>query len=153
MENNYEQPTDEWLRTIDVHELLPQREPFVMIGSLTHFDRVSTVTSTTVRDDNIFVDGGVFSPSGLMENVAQTCAARIGYINKYILKKGIQIGYIGAMRDFDILVRPVVGDTIVTTVNVEEEVFGMILATATITRHDEVIATTNMKIAVKDDDK
>ena len=53
--------TEEFLRQIDVHELLPQQEPFVMIGRLTHFDEVRTVAETTIAADNIFVDNG-FSP-------------------------------------------------------------------------------------------
>ena len=62
-----------------------------MISRLTHFDMVRTVTETEVSAQNIFVEEGRFSASGLIENIAQTCAARIGYVNKYILKKGIQI--------------------------------------------------------------
>ena len=61
--------TEEFLRQIDVHELLPQQEPFVMIGRLTHFDEVRTVSETTIAADNIFVDNGFFSASGLIENV------------------------------------------------------------------------------------
>ena len=90
-----ENPSESNLRAIDIHELLPQQEPFVMIGSLVYFDKTLTVTETKVQRDNIFVDGNRFSASGLMENIAQTCAARIGYVNKFILKKGIQLGFIG----------------------------------------------------------
>ena len=43
--------TEEFLRQIDVHELLPQQEPFVMIGRLTHFDEVRTVSETTIAAD------------------------------------------------------------------------------------------------------
>ena len=82
-----ENPTEQDLRQIDIHELLPQQEPFVMIGTLIHFNHTCTVTETEIKSDNIFVDNGCFSASGLMENIAQTCAARIGYVNKYILKK------------------------------------------------------------------
>lgn len=42
----------------------------------------------------------------MIENIAQTCAARIGYVNKYILKKGIQIGVIAAVRDLKFLAHP-----------------------------------------------
>ena len=66
-----ENPSEDALRSIDVHELLPQQEPFVMIGTLVHFDRKLTVTETVVREGNIFVDGRCFSASGLMENIAQ----------------------------------------------------------------------------------
>ena len=101
-EMDYTQPAESFLRSIDVHELLPQQEPFVMISRLTHFDKLRTVTETIISEDNIFVENGCFTASGLMENIAQTCAARIGYVNKYILKKGIQIGFIGAIRNMQI---------------------------------------------------
>ena len=142
--------SEEMFRTIDIHELLPQQEPFVMIGSLVHFDKTLTITETEVRQDNIFVDEGNFSASGLMENIAQTCAARIGFVNKYILKKGIQLGFIGAVRNFEVLELPKVGDVIPTRVEVKEEVFGMTLADAIITCGEKVLVTSEMKIAVKE---
>lgn len=139
------------LGTIDIHTLLPQQEPFVMVGRLVHIDEVITATETTIKADNIFVENGCFTATGLMENIAQTCAARIGYVNKYILKRGIQIGYIGAIRQFQVLRLPKVGETIYTTVQVEEEVFGMTLANATISNDKGVVATCEMKIAVKEE--
>ena len=142
--------SEEMFRTIDIHELLPQQEPFVMIGSLVHFDKTLTITETEVRQDNIFVDEGNFSASGLMENIAQTCAARIGFVNKYILKKGIQLGFIGAVRNFEVLELPKVGDVITTRVEVKEEVFGITLADAIITCGEKVLVTSEMKIAVKE---
>lgn len=142
--------SEEMFRTIDIHELLPQQEPFVMIGSLVHFDKTLTITETEVRQDNIFVDEGNFSASGLMENIAQTCAARIGFVNKYILKKGIQLGFIGAVRNFEVLELPKVGDVITTRVEVKEEVFGMTLADAIITCGEKVLVTSEMKIVVKE---
>ena len=145
-------PSEQFLRQIDIHTLLPQQEPFVMIGRLVHFDKTVTTTETTIMADNIFVENGRMTASGLMENIAQTCAARIGYVNKYILKKGIQIGFIGAVRNFEIIQLPQVGDVVVTRVEVKEEVFGMMLAEATITCGGQTIVSTEMKIAVKDAD-
>lgn len=146
-------PPKEFLSGIDIHELLPQKEPFVMISRLVHFDKQRTVTETIIDEDNIFVENGFLSSSGMIENIAQTCAARIGYINKYILKKGIQIGFIGAIRNMEISNLPKVGDMITTTVDVIEEVFGMILAKAIITCSGMKILDTEMKIAVKEGGK
>ena len=42
MEIDYKEPLDSFVEQIDVHELLPQREPFIMIGSLCHFDMART---------------------------------------------------------------------------------------------------------------
>lgn len=142
--------SEDFLRQLDVHELLPQQEPFVMIGTLAHFDEVRTVTETTISADNIFVDDGRFSASGLIENVAQTCAARIGFVNKYILGNGIQIGVIGAVRKLVINSLPAVGQTITTTVEIVSEVFGMTLAKATVTCDGEELLTTEIKISVRE---
>lgn len=142
-------PLEQDLRKIDVHELLPQQEPFVMIGSLIHFDKRVTITETEVKAGNIFVDNGCFSASGLMENIAQSCAARIGYVNKYILKKSVQLGFIGAVRNFDIISLPKIGDVITTKIEIKEEVFGMTLASAIIKSNGKILATTDIKIAVK----
>lgn len=148
-QTNATEPTETFLRDIDIHTLLPQQEPFVMVGQLVHFDNVLTATETTIAPENIFVEQGAFTPSGLMENIAQTCAARIGYVNKYILQKGIQIGVIGAIRGFSVEDLPRVGETIRTEVTVEQEVFGMILASATVSGPRGRVAECTMKIAIR----
>lgn len=140
-----------FLRQIDVHNLLPQQEPFIMIGCLAYFDERRTVTETTINEDNIFVDGVFFSASGLIENIAQTCAARIGFVNKYIRKKGIQIGFIGAIRNLEVNCLPKIGEMITTTVDVVEEIFGMTLAHAQVTCGEETFVTTDIKIALKEE--
>jgi len=147
---NTEQPTEEFLRGIDIHELLPQQEPFVMISSLVRFDMQTTVTETVVSADNLFVEDGVFTAPGIVENIAQTCAARIGYVNKYILKKGIQLGFIGAIRDLKVKQLPKVGDTITTTISVIDSVFGMTLVDAVVLNNGADVASAQMKIAVKE---
>lgn len=81
---DYTHPTETFLRSIDIHTLLPQQEPFVMIGTLTAFTERTIATETVVRADNLFVVDGQLSAPGLIENIAQTCAARIGYANVYI---------------------------------------------------------------------
>ena len=53
-----------------------------MIDRMTRFDWTSNTTELTVREDNLFYEDGRLTSSGLIENIAQTCAARIGYINK-----------------------------------------------------------------------
>ena len=135
------------LENIDIHELLPQREPFVMVGRLDHFDMERTSTVTPIIESNIFVEDGMFTASGVVENIAQTCAARIGYVNKYMLKKGIQLGFIGAIRNLKLYRFPKVGEEIETSIITIEEIFGMTLVYAIVKVNDEVIAESEMKIA------
>ena len=136
---------------IPLGELIPQRPPFVMIDKLVSCDMVVTVTELKVCEDNIFVADGRFTAEGLMENIAQTCAARMGYIN---LSKGekVKIGVIGAVNSFDIFQTPKVGEHIVTTIEVVEELFQITLVKAFVRCGDETIAQANMKIALMDMD-
>lgn len=138
------------LEKIDIHELLPQQEPFVMVGKLVHFDMERTTTMTPIDETNIFVENGVFTASGVVENIAQTCAARIGYVNKYILKKSIQLGFIGAIRNLKLNRLPKVGEEIETSIVTIEEIFGMTLVHATVKVGEEVIAESEMKIALSE---
>lgn len=140
---------EEFLRTVAVHGILPQQEPFVMIDKLVHFEMNTSTTETMVKETNIFVDDGCFSASGMMENIAQTCAARIGFYNKYILHNEVQIGFIGAISKYMIHKLPKVGQMISTKVDILEEIFGMTLAQATITCDGEVIVTAEVKLAVR----
>ena len=141
--------TEEYIRSIDVHTVLPQQEPFVMIDTMTHFEMMTSTTETEIREANIFVDGGLFSASGMMENIAQTCAARVGFYNKYILKKDVQVGFIGAIRNYVVHELPQVGSTITTRVDILEEIFGMTLANAEITCEGRTIATAEIKLSVR----
>ena len=140
---------DEFIRSIDVHTVLPQQEPFVMIGCMTHFEMTTSTTETLIREDNIFVDNGCFSASGMMENIAQTCAARVGYYNKHILHKDVQVGFIGAVRNYSIKALARVGQIITTKVDIVEEVFGMTLANAEVRCGEQLLATAEIKLSVR----
>ena len=134
---------------IDVHTLLPQQEPFVMIDRLIHYDPVKTVTTLQVRADNIFADDGHLSVAGLNENIAQTCAARMGYIS-FSSGDRVKIGVIGAITGFSVSRTPLVGEVLTTTIDVVQEVFQVTLVHATVKVGDEVIAETDLKIALQD---
>ena len=137
------------LEDIDIHELLPQQEPFVLVDCLTSFDEHCTTTRFTIREDHLMVENGRLMTCALAENMAQTCAARLGYANKYIHKKDIQIGFIGAVKDMVIHDTPMVGDTLLTTIDMLQELMNITLAEATIRCNDRIIATAQLKIALK----
>ena len=139
------------IQDIPLKELIPQRPPFVMIDRLVSSDAVFSVTELEVRPDNLFVDNGRMTAAGLVENIAQTCAARIGYIN---LNRGetVKIGVIGSISNLNIARTPKVGEHLVTTIKLLEEVFQVTLVEAMVKSDDEVLAQCNMKIALTDMD-
>jgi len=137
------------LETIDVLDLLPQRPPFIMIDKLVFSDEVVTTTKFLVRSDNIFMEGDVLNACALVENIAQTCAARMGYIN-YVNHEKVRIGFIGSVRNLNIL-RPVrLGELLTTSIEVKEEVMQLTLVEASVRVGDETVVTAEMKIALSD---
>ena len=136
---------------ISMRELIPQRPPFVMIDKLLSFDMVSTVTQLEIRDDNVFCKEGRLSAEGLMENIAQTCAARIGYINM-TKNETVKIGVIGSVNNYEIFRLPKVGEVIITTIEMMEEMFQVTMVKAVVKCGEETLAQANMKIAIIDQD-
>lgn len=134
-------------KEIPILELLPQRPPFVMVDHLTDYSDTHSACCLVVRPDTFFLEKGCLSAAGLIEHIAQTCAARLGYYNIYVLKAGIRLGFIGEVKDLNILRLPREGEQIETTITVVQEIFDVTLVSAEVRVGTEVIATTGLKIA------
>lgn len=135
---------------INIQELIPQQPPFVVVDALTHYDDVLTRTRLQVVSDNIFVENNALTEAGIIENIAQTCATRMGYINKYILKNEVKLGFIGAIKNFVIDELPKVGDILTTEIEIVSEVFALTLVNAKVEVGGKIIASCEMKISISD---
>jgi len=137
------------IQEIPIIQLIPQRPPFVMVDKVISFNITDAATVLRISEDNLFCDGKVFSSSGIIENMAQSCAARMGCLN---LMKGdtVKIGFIGDIRNCDILRHPLAGETLTTHVHIIEDVFHLTLADVTVKVADETVARARMKIALMD---
>ena len=143
------EPTN--LEQIDVLTLLPQRPPFVMIDALTSLDEQHTTSRLTVRAGHLFLEpNGTLNPCALVENMAQTCAARLGYVNTYIHKGPVRLGFIGGIKHLEVLRPARLGETLTTHVAVVQEVLQTTLVHCTVSVGSEVIATGDLKIALTD---
>ncbi|MBR4560609.1 MAG: pseudouridylate synthase [Bacteroidales bacterium] len=137
------------LQDIPLKELIPQRPPFVMIDKMMSFNMTVTETQLEVRADNVFCKEGRLTAEGLMENIAQTCAARMGYIN-LINNEAVKIGVIGSVNNYEVFRTPKVGEVILTSIEVIEEMFQITMVKAVVKCGDEMLAQSNMKIALMD---
>lgn len=126
---------------------IPQKPPFVMIGQLVGSDETTTSTTFQVRSDNIFVEDGVLSESALVENIAQTAAARAGYLVK---KENlpVMIGYIGAIKDLEIFILPKINDNLETEIVIKHQVFDVTLISGTVRCNGKLLAQCEMKIFI-----
>ena len=133
-------------------ELLPQRPPFVIVDRIADFNETTITTELLIKDNEIFIEDDKLSATGLIENIAQTCATRIGYIN-WLNNNAINIGYIGAVHDLNIYRRPKLGEKIQTTIESVVEIMNMTLVKAVVKCGDETLVEAEMKIAVSNKPK
>ena len=129
----------------NILDLIPQRAPIVMVDELLGIDHNMSRTRFTVCKKNIFVDNDILSECGLIEHIAQSAAARVGYVFKSN-DKSIPIGYIGSVNEFIMFAHPKVGDVIETSIEVVQEVFSVTLIQAHCYVGNTEIATCKMKI-------
>ena len=135
---------------INIEELLPQRKPFIMVDALTHLDETTTRTRLKVRAENILVENNELTESGVIENIAQSCATRMGYISKNVCSGEVKTGFIGSIKDLVFERLPKVGEELQTTIEVVNEVFNITLVKAKIEVGGKLTASCEMKISIID---
>ncbi|MDR0795056.1 MAG: pseudouridylate synthase [Tannerella sp.] len=141
------------LNEINILDLIPQRAPFILIDAITHYDPVVTKTVFTIPEDHIFCTAdGWMEEAGMIENIAQTCAVRMGYEEKTEKKRSgeIKIGFIGMIKTMEIIRNPLIGERLDTTIMIVESFFNTTLVETKIEVAGETIATCEMKIYLTD---
>lgn len=133
--------------SIKITDLIPQRSPFILVDKVLSCTITDAITEFVIRENNIFLDDLVLSPAGIIENMAQSCAARMGCINM-LRNEPIKLGFIGDIRDCHILRLPFCNETLITHVHIIEDVFNLTLASVVTKVNDEIVSTARIKIAL-----
>lgn len=129
----------------NILSLIPQQPPFVMIDQLVYSDETITRCSFTVKAGNVLTIGEQFTEAGLLENIAQTAAARAGYMAQQE-NKPVQAGYIGAVKNLEIFSLPLVYDELLTEIKIEDRVFDVTMISGKVWCREKLLAQCEMKI-------
>ncbi len=116
-----------------------------MIGEFIHSDEMVTRSGFTITKENIFAINGQFSEAGLMENIAQTAAMRAGYIAS-AENKPVEVGYIGAVTNFEVFNLPIIGDELVTEITIEGSVLDVQVISGKVWCNNKLMAQCGMKV-------
>lgn len=134
----------------ELYKLIPQRNPIVMVDTFFWADEESAETGLHVQSDNIFCEGGLLREPGMIEHVAQSAAAFAGYAS-FTKGEAPKLGFIGEVKKFKIDRLPKVGEFLYTRLRVLGEAAGVTLISAETKSGEEVLATCQMKIFIKED--
>lgn len=137
---------------VEIYNLIPQRPPIVMVDKFYGITGDSSYSGLTVGCDNIFCQDDKLQEPGIIEHIAQSAAARIGYIYN---QKGeaVPLGFIGSVDKLTIKELPEVGAELETEITVVQEVADITLIAANVKVNDVMIASCRMKIFLKRDGK
>ena len=119
-----------------------------MVDTLRSYSKSAAISSLTIQKDNIFFENSTLNEAGLVENMAQTVALHTGY--EYFLKgMDAPTGYIGAIKNVEILKLPLLNETISTEVRIIQEFMGVTLVEITVfSERNEKIASCQMKTVI-----
>lgn len=135
----------------DLLSLIPQRPPFVLVDKLVeHGDKVVT-SGFSIPADHVLTDaGGFLSEAGIIENFAQTIALYQGYD---YFQRGLPspVGYIGSIKNVEILALPQAGQELRTTVHILQEMMGVTMVKGEVRQGGQVIATGEMRTVIVDE--
>jgi len=142
----------------NIQAYLPQHPPFLMVDQLDFCNEKSASTSFLILADNVLVEHHIFSEAGLLENMAQTCAIHAGYsfaqhktnsLNTANENKS-PVGFIGAVKDFQLYHLPKVNDILSTTITIEHQFGNASVVRGEVMVNGIIAATTEMKIFLQD---
>jgi 3-hydroxyacyl-[acyl-carrier-protein] dehydratase len=131
----------------NISSVIPQRHPFIMIDNLVDATPTSFETDFTVRSENIFVKNNVLQEPALIENIAQTCAAGFGFIQKNSGEK-TGTGFIGAISKLEVHALPAVDSLIHTKARVMHQLENVFLVKGENFIGEEMLVECELKIVI-----
>lgn len=131
----------------EIDGILPQQPPFRFVGRVENYTPEETVVSFVVGDC-LMLENGHLCAAGIIEHMAQACAAREGYVSKYIKNMPVSLGFLGQVRKLQIHRLPKVGERLETQVKMIQEVFNITLCEVQVRVQGEVIACATLKNAI-----
>lgn len=118
-----------------------------MVDKILYSGETITRSSFLVKENNIFVENGILKEPGLLENIAQTAAARAGYISQ-MENKPVRLGFIGAIKNLQVTGFPKISDEIMTEITIENQIFDVSVISGKITCNETILAQCEMKIFI-----
>ncbi|TLV03561.1 hypothetical protein [Dyadobacter luticola] len=130
-----------------ITQYIPHREPFIMIDNLISATTERFESDLFVKEDNVLVENGFLQESGLIENIAQTCAASFGYLDREGEGEP-KVGFIGAISKLEVFGLPTVNSTIQTVVTPMHQLGNIYLVKGESFMEGRILLGCEMKIVV-----
>jgi 3-hydroxyacyl-[acyl-carrier-protein] dehydratase len=136
------------VKSENITNYIPQRAPVVMIHALVEVSDHHAITQLLIEEKNIFTESGYLTEPGLVENIAQTAAAQMGY-QCFVKNVPVPVGYIAAVKSLKIFAMPRINEVITTSVSIKHKVLDVTVAEGRIEQAGQLYCSCEMRIFVK----
>lgn len=140
-----------------IQTYLPQHPPFLMVDTLETIDEKSAMSTFRILSNNLLLESSdLFTEAGMIENIAQTAALQAGYHFSMLIKDkesvstNAPVGYIGAIKDFQIFHQPKIGDLLYTTIIIEHQIGHASVIKGEVKVGAQIAATGELKIFLQE---
>ncbi len=118
-----------------------------MIDKFISSDGITSISGLTVQASCVFCEEGFLSESGLVENMAQTAAAGVGFESKRMGTR-VPIGFIASIKNLEVISLPAVGTELRTEVTVINKVLDVTIINGSVSSNGRLYAQCEMRIFV-----
>ncbi|GGC16551.1 hypothetical protein GCM10011386_05490 [Parapedobacter defluvii] len=134
-----------------IGKLIPQQPPFVLVDTLIEYADDHLVSGFKIPKEHVLVNrDGFLTEAGVIEHFAQTIALHQGY-DYFLRGEDPPVGYIGSIKDFEIIRLPRAGDELRTSLLILQRLFGVTLVRGEVKLHEQIIATGEMRTVIAKD--
>ena len=128
--------------------LIPHRSPVCMVDRLLEAGENSGVVESVILKDSFLLDeDNNLDPAGMIELIAQACAAVKGY-NDRLNNRPVQQGHLVAIRGFKSEGRAHAGDRLLIRIAVNSVYESFVAADGEVIRGEDVIASGSIRLQI-----
>jgi 3-hydroxyacyl-[acyl-carrier-protein] dehydratase len=128
--------------------LIPQRSPFVLVDKIYEHTETEILSGFTIPKEHILVDDlEHLSEAGIIEHFAQTIALHQGY-NFYKKNEPAPVGYIGSIKNIDVMELPKAGEEIQTRIRILNQIMGVTMVSGEVYWNGKMIAHGEMRTII-----
>ena len=127
---------------------IPHREPFIAVHEIIRASEDAAETQFEIETGSVFEINGAISEAGLIENMAQTAAAQMGY---YCRQQNLPVplGYLASIKHLVVHFLPLAGTIVKTSVAISNRIMDVVLLDAIVRQKDRDVCRCEMRVFIK----
>lgn len=139
------------LTDINIQEYLPHREPLLMVDGIIELCKEKVITRFSIQAENIFLLNNQLQESGLIENMAQTCASIVGqsFFDDQSSDTKV-IGFITSIKKVNIFALPHLGQEIITKAKLVSQYENICNVSCETFCEDELLGTAEINLFIQE---